>query len=152
MRVLVDLAEAGVPLDILTMSERGTRTGLEGSYGRAGGAETTGAQTARAQAADVQVVSALLRAVDGGAVGIEDLNLFLGLFAVDPRIIQRAIDEQADCDRGTVTLNDTVYRLVAGRLVAESCARGDSSPGLWVKTAAIAALLLLLTIAAIRFG
>lgn len=137
LRVLVDLAEAGVPLDILTVSEQGTRAIRGGLY--------------RVQTGGVQVVSALLRAVDGGSVGIDDLNLFLGLFAVTPEVIQRAVEEQAGSDSGTVTLNDTVYRLVAGRLVAERPVKGEESSALWMKTAAIAAVLFLLAIAAVRF-
>lgn len=137
LRVLVDLAEAGVPLDILAVPERGTKAARGGLYG--------------VQTGGVQVVSALLRAVDGGSVGIDDLNLFLRLFAVAPEVIKRAIEEQAGSESGTVTLNDTVYRLVAGRLVAERSRRGDESSGLWMKTAAIAAILLLLAIAAVRF-
>lgn len=152
LRVLANLAEAGVPLDILTMPEKELRTTGEALYGRAGGSQVVRARTLSSGAAGVQVVSALMRAVDGGTVSVEDLNLFLGLFAVAPETIQRAMDELAGTEGSTVTLSDTVYRLVAGRLVAESTRKDDESSGLWIKTAAIAALLVLLAIAVIRFG
>jgi hypothetical protein len=152
LRVLANLAEAGVPLDILTMPEKELRTTGETLYGRAGGSQIVRARTLSSGAAGVQVVSALMRAVDGGTVSVEDLNLFLGLFAVAPETIQRAMDELAGTEGSTVTLSDTVYRLVAGRLVAESTRKDDESSGLWIKTAAIAALLVLLAIAVIRFG
>ncbi len=142
VRVLAQLQEAGVPVDMLATAHDARRTDRAAAY----------PSSRDPGESRVQVVSGLLRAVDAGAVRPEDLNAFLTLFAIPPESVRKALTQTGcDADSQRVTLNDAVYRLVSGRLVAAGKQVPDHSSRLWLSTTIAVAALLLLAAAVIRF-
>jgi len=143
VRVLVNLAEGGIPLHVLNLADTGTKGSHIDAY----------AATKDTSSSKMQVVSALIGAVDGGLVTADELNAFLTLFAVPSELVQKALAEAGgDTDNETVTLNDSLYRLVSGRLVAANPRRADETSRLWLNTAVVATALLLLAVAVMRFS
>lgn len=143
VRVLVQLVQEGVPLDILAASDATPFGSRPHAY----------PATKDVAAYKTQTVSTLVGAVDGGAVTVEEFNAFLGTFAVSAELVHRALASVSqDIDTEGITLNDTLYRLVAGRLVASKSRPGDDASRLWLNTAIIVAAVLLLAAAVIRFA
>lgn len=143
VRVLVNLAESGVPLHVLSLIDSGSKGSRIDAYAAAKDASSS----------KLQVISALVGAVDGGLVTADELNAFLTLFAVPSELVQKALAEAGrDPDNEAVTINDSLYRLVSGRLVAANPKRDDETSRLWLNTAAVAAALLLLAAAVMRFS
>lgn len=143
LRVLIQLAEDGLPLDVLDSAPPGIDVESRKNPYLAASDRTS---------SQVRVVSELLRAVDRGAVPVEELNAFLALLAIQPPVVKRALIEIGrDPDQESLALNDAVYRLVSGRLIAGNPSAGGDVPRLWLKTIAGAVVLGLLAAAVIRF-
>lgn len=143
LRVLVELAEGGIPLYILDVKDGDSRGTHADVYAVV--KDTSGPKA--------QVVSGLLRAVDSGAIRAEEFNAFLALFAVPVEVVRDALAQVGhNPDTERVTLNDALYRLVSGRLVTASARSGENASRFWLNTAAVTAALLLLAAALIRFS
>ena len=100
-----------------------------------------------------EVIAQLLAAVDRGSMSVVQFNAILATATVDESIFERALLElQRDPNLDAIRLCDTVYRLLAGRLVEAHPRELPQSCRLWAETAAVALLLLLLAAAIIRFS
>lgn len=141
-RVLTKLAQAGVPLHILLRAEaaQGSPTRLYMSQ-----KET--------QAFKSQAVTSIVQAVDSGVISSEEFNVFLDNFAVPAEMLHKALaDFSQNLDTDGIALNDQVYRLVSGRLVASTKPPNDDTSRLWLYTAGIVTAIVLLGVAVIRLS
>lgn len=140
-RMLIQLANNGVSMDIFAASDALSVGPRSHAY--------TVAKDAPAH--KVQTISTLVRAIGEGSVTVEEFNRFVEAFLVPSEIVREALTgiSQDAVSKG-ITLNDTLYRLVAGRLVASRARESNDTSRLWLNTAAIVAAAALLAAAIIR--
>lgn len=141
-RVLTQLAQAGVPLHILLRGEA-----VQGS------AAHPYVSQKETQIFKAQAVTSIVQAVDSGVITSEEFNVFLDNFAVPAEMVQKALtDFSQNLEADEIALNDQVYRLVSGRLVASKKPPNGDTPRLWLYTAGAVTAIVLLGVALVRLS